>query len=83
MLPSCRYAVRNLVFVGVMSFSGLSLVVLDGCNRTPPTDTTPLTFNKDIAPILFANCATCHRPGQPVPFELLTYADAAKHGRDA
>src|SRR5580704_9596013 len=36
------------------------------------------TFNKDIAPILFANCATCHRPGEVAPFSLLTYQDAAK-----
>ena len=36
------------------------------------------TFNKDIAPILYQNCATCHRPGQVAPFPLLTYADAAK-----
>src|SRR5271170_5375987 len=39
--------------------------------------TTP-TFNKDIAPILYRNCATCHRPGEVAPFSLLTYADAAK-----
>jgi mono/diheme cytochrome c family protein len=36
------------------------------------------TFNKDIAPILFQNCATCHRPGEVAPFSLLTYKDAAK-----
>ena len=36
------------------------------------------TFNKDIAPILYKNCATCHRPGQVAPFSLLTYSDAAK-----
>ena len=36
------------------------------------------TFNKDIAPILYQNCATCHRPGEVAPFPLLTYADAAK-----
>jgi mono/diheme cytochrome c family protein len=39
--------------------------------------TTP-TFNKDIAPILYQNCATCHRPGEVAPFSLLTYSDAAK-----
>ena len=39
---------------------------------------TPVTFNHDIAPILFANCATCHRPGQAAPFSLLTYADASR-----
>src|SRR5690348_3848540 len=36
------------------------------------------TFNKDIAPILYANCASCHRPGEVAPFSLLTYQDAAK-----
>jgi hypothetical protein len=36
------------------------------------------TFNKDIAPIVYENCATCHRPGQVAPFSLLTYSDAAK-----
>jgi tetratricopeptide (TPR) repeat protein len=35
----------------------------------------PLTFNKDIAPIVFARCAPCHRPGEIGPFSLLTYAD--------
>ena len=36
------------------------------------------TFNKDVAPILYENCATCHRPGEVAPFSLLTYQDAAK-----
>ena len=36
------------------------------------------TYNKDIAPILYENCATCHRPGEVAPFSLLTYEDAAK-----
>ena len=36
------------------------------------------TFNKDVAPILYQHCATCHRPGEVAPFSLLTYADAAK-----
>ncbi|MGA2135780.1 MAG: ascorbate-dependent monooxygenase [Bryobacteraceae bacterium] len=36
------------------------------------------TFNKDIAPILYQNCATCHRPGEVAPFSLLTYQDAGK-----
>ena len=36
------------------------------------------TYNKDIAPILNAQCALCHRPGEVAPFSLLTYQDAAK-----
>jgi Tfp pilus assembly protein PilF len=37
-----------------------------------------LTFNKDIAPILYHNCAGCHHPGGPAPFHLIDYADVKK-----
>ncbi len=37
-----------------------------------------VTFNKDIAPIIYKNCSSCHRPGEVAPFSLLTYSDAAK-----
>ncbi|WP_435010755.1 ascorbate-dependent monooxygenase [Tundrisphaera lichenicola] len=36
------------------------------------------TFNKDVAPILWKNCAGCHRPGEVGPFSLLSFKDAAK-----
>jgi hypothetical protein len=36
------------------------------------------TYNKDIAPILNAQCALCHRPGEVAPFSLLTYQDVSK-----
>src|SRR5262245_21126965 len=36
----------------------------------------PVTFNRDVAPILYNNCTTCHRPGESAPFSLLTYEDA-------
>jgi hypothetical protein len=41
-------------------------------------ESSPVTFNEHIAPILFQRCAECHRPGEVAPFSLLTYADAAK-----
>ncbi|HEY3835966.1 MAG TPA: thiol-disulfide isomerase [Bryobacteraceae bacterium] len=34
---------------------------------------SPVTFNKDVAPILQKNCQACHRPGEPAPMPLLTY----------
>ncbi|MBY0588171.1 ascorbate-dependent monooxygenase [bacterium] len=37
-----------------------------------------VTFHKDVAPILYQHCATCHREGEVAPFSLLTYQDAAK-----
>ncbi|MFZ1006379.1 MAG: tetratricopeptide repeat protein [Candidatus Sulfotelmatobacter sp.] len=40
-----------------------------------------MTFNRDIAPIIFHACANCHRQGESAPFSLLTYADVKKHAR--
>ncbi len=38
----------------------------------------PLTYTRDVAPILFANCVICHREGEVGPFPLTSYQDAAK-----
>ena len=51
----------------------------DASYRTRPKGS--ITFNKDIAPIIFNNCASCHRPGEVAPFSLLTYADAKKRAK--
>jgi Flp pilus assembly protein TadD/mono/diheme cytochrome c family protein len=40
---------------------------------------TKITFYRDIAPIIYANCAACHRPGESGPFPLLTYEDVKRH----
>lgn len=46
-----------------------------------PAKTSAPTWSRDIAPIMFNNCASCHRPGEVAPFPLLSYADAKKHAR--
>lgn len=38
-----------------------------------------ITFDRDIAPIMFRSCSSCHRPGEAAPFSLLTYTDAKRH----
>jgi peroxiredoxin len=45
--------------------------------RTEGDDET-ITFNRDVAPILYRRCVRCHRPGEVGPFSLITYRDAAK-----
>jgi hypothetical protein len=40
-----------------------------------------VTFNKQIAPIIYNNCSSCHRPGEAAPFSLLSYQDVAKRGK--
>ena len=39
-----------------------------------------VTFTETIAPILYQNCLTCHRPGEAGPFSLISYDDAKKRG---
>ncbi len=55
----------------------------DGCliDRGQKRALRPVNYSKHVAPILQKNCQACHRPGQAGPFSLLTYDDAAKHGR--
>ncbi len=39
------------------------------------------TFSKDVAPILYKNCTSCHRPGEIAPMSLLTFEDARPWAR--
>src|SRR5690349_22529941 len=41
----------------------------------------PVTFSKDVAPILERSCQNCHRPGSIAPMSLLTYKDARPWAR--
>jgi mono/diheme cytochrome c family protein len=63
---------------------GLLLIVIGVAARADsgrsPAAGAP-TFASDIAPIIYANCAACHRPGQAAPFSLLSYDDVKKHGK--
>ncbi|MGQ0733150.1 MAG: tetratricopeptide repeat protein [Acidobacteriota bacterium] len=38
-------------------------------------DFRPVSFATDVAPIIFAKCAECHRPTGPAPFSLISFAD--------
>jgi len=40
------------------------------------TDPGAPTFTRDVAPIMFTKCASCHRPGEVAPMALLSFADA-------
>jgi hypothetical protein len=44
-------------------------------DQSVPKDAVP-TFTRDVAPILYKNCTSCHRPGEIAPMSLLTYEDA-------
>lgn len=47
--------------------------------QSPPrTAPGPVTWSRQIAPIVYRNCAACHHPGGAGPFSLLSYADARR-----
>ena len=43
--------------------------------------TGPITFSKDIAPILQRSCQQCHRPNSVAPMSLLTYEETRPYAR--
>jgi tetratricopeptide (TPR) repeat protein/mono/diheme cytochrome c family protein len=53
----------------------LVAIVLVCLSATGAFAQAPLTFARDVAPILFKHCSSCHRPGQSAPFSLLSYED--------
>lgn len=53
----------RFTFVAIL---GTALVAGNAVGATP-------TYSKDVAPILYKNCASCHRSGEIAPMSLLTY----------
>ncbi len=47
----------------------------------PPATGTQVTFSKDVAPILYRNCTSCHRPGTTAPMSLLTFTSARPYAK--
>lgn len=54
--------------------SAVSLLIL-----SLPAFAAPVTFQQNIAPIVYRNCSPCHRPGEAAPFSLLNYDDVKRH----
>src|SRR6187431_3139299 len=63
-----------------MRRAALAILIAASCYPAPsaqtPSTASPVTFSKDVAPILQRSCQNCHRPGAIAPMSLLTYQDA-------
>ena len=64
---------QRLVVLGFAAFVGAFVMQRESA---VPQAQGPVTFSQHVAPILFANCTTCHRPGEAAPFQLMSYRDA-------
>src|SRR5215469_5257408 len=85
-----RRRMRSLVGKSELGFAGLALagIVAPWLARPMAIADSPgqnsqaqVTFNRDIAPIIFHSCSTCHRAGEAAPFSLLTFSDVKRHAR--
>ncbi len=72
--PSGRTRVATLV--GVAGVALAAFATLRHAEPLVAQDAAP-TFSKDVAPILYKNCTSCHRTGGLGPFSLMEY-DSAK-----
>src|SRR5690349_16231939 len=51
----------------------VSVAALGAAMLTAGESAATATYSKDVAPIFYKNCASCHRPGDIAPMALLTY----------
>jgi hypothetical protein len=75
--------IQSLVRAGFAALAAAPLVVAVSADGPGPAAPAAVpTFTKDVAPILYKNCTTCHRPGEIAPMSLLTYDDARPYAKD-
>ena len=71
-------------FIAASVVAGLAILSTAGFTMaggtTAPPD--PISFTRDVAPILYSQCAACHRPGEVAPFSLLSYSEAQARDGD-
>ena len=70
-----------LRFAAVAGWAGLFTALL--ATSVPPrvqATEAAVTYSRQIAPILYANCAVCHHLGGSGPFSLTSYAEAKRWG---
>lgn len=75
-----RHLLFSLLAVVVIGSAAVLAQTVRGTSAPPPASST-VTFTEAIAPIVYANCVTCHRPGEAAPFSLISYEDVAKRGQ--
>jgi Copper type II ascorbate-dependent monooxygenase, C-terminal domain len=66
---------RRVLFLAVLVAAALGVVLARGGGAA----SGPPTYYRDVAPILDAKCASCHRLGGIAPFSLTTAAGARAH----
>jgi hypothetical protein len=69
---------QRILFAGLIAGSAMLAASIQ---VSTAQNVSPVTFHKDVLPILQKNCQACHRPGEIAPMSLLTYAETRPWAR--
>jgi hypothetical protein len=61
---------RPFMRLGALTFGCVALAA-----TANTVSSKPVTFNKDVLPVLQKNCQSCHRAGEVAPMTFMTYQD--------
>ena len=73
-MDDCKFRGWRTAAFGAAAMVSVAIAGLSGAAQTGPA-AKPVTFAKDVAPILQAKCQDCHRVGSMAPMALMTYED--------
>ena len=79
MLKNNALLVASVALTAVLIAAGVCRrPAVQAAEMSASSEAEPLTFDKDIAPIVYQNCVSCHRAGEVAPFPLATYQDVQR-----
>ncbi|HET9804002.1 MAG TPA: tetratricopeptide repeat protein [Candidatus Acidoferrum sp.] len=81
MTPLTKHRIGVAVAICSLAFLTAASKLAPNAWARPDSGTPKVTFNRDLAPIVFRTCAPCHHPGEAAPFSLLAYGDVKSHAR--
>ncbi len=61
------------LLIAAIGLIGLTFAAASSANSPTKKE---VTFNKDVAPIIFKNCVECHRSNEAAPMSLMNYKEA-------
>src|SRR5437867_1084658 len=74
-----KLAATIVMSLGAVASETVGRAKASPAGRVDSAPNRPVTFAKDVAPIIFDRCGTCHHSDGAAPFSLLTYAGARQH----
>jgi len=69
---------RSMLILVTLGLAATCLLTMPA-SKAKATRQSPdslVTFTRDVAPIFYNNCTSCHRPGEIAPMSLMTYQES-------